>query len=57
VKAGPYSALALAWWNEKAQRSEMRVALIGKGDGKDKKLKADTWYKLNARGQFVAVRE
>jgi hypothetical protein len=35
---------------------EMRCALIGRGDGKDKKLKADTWYRLNERGQFYALK-
>ena len=53
VRGGKYSALALAWHNPKANRLEMRVGIIGRGDGKDKKLKSDTWYRLNARGQFV----
>lgn len=49
--AAEYGCIALAWWNEKAQRVEMKSAEIG--NGKDKKLKPNVWYRLNAKGQFV----
>jgi hypothetical protein len=52
ARAGKYGCIALAWWNKKAKRSEMRAAEIGCGDGSDGKLKADTWYQVNAKGEF-----
>jgi hypothetical protein len=55
AQAGPYGCIALAWWNLKAERSEMRCALVGKGDGNDKKLKANVWYTLDGNGNFVEV--
>ena len=55
VKAGPFSALALLWWNARSKRYEMRCALIGRGDGKDRKLKSNTWYSLDKTGNFVEV--
>jgi hypothetical protein len=47
-KAGPFSVIALAWWNNKKQRNEMHAALVGPGH-----LKPDTWYRLDERGKFV----
>jgi hypothetical protein len=55
ARGGPFSALALAWWNKEAKRTEMRAAEIGIGDGSDGKLKRDVWYRLDAAGQFVEV--
>ena len=54
AQAGKFGCIALAWWNVKDQRSEMRCAEIGIGDGSDGKLKAGTWYTLDAFGAFVA---
>jgi hypothetical protein len=48
AKAGPFSVIALAWWNNKKQRNEMHAALVGPGH-----LKPDTWYRLDGRGKFV----
>ena len=56
VQCGPYGALALAWWNREADRIEMRVALVGCGDGTDGTLKAHVWYQLDAAGLFVEVK-
>ena len=53
VRGGPYSAIALAWWNDSVKRAEMRCAEIGVGDGFDGKLKANVWYRLSRTGQFV----
>jgi len=55
VLGGPFSVLALAWWNHETSRQEMRCAEIGVGDGADRKLKRDVWYQLDARGVFVEV--
>ena len=54
AKAAAFGCIALAWWNEKESRVEMRCAEIGKGRGK---LKADTWYQLNSDGKFVETTE
>ena len=51
--AGKYGCIALAFWNEEAERMEMRCAETGCGDGSDGKLKADTWYNLDDNGMFV----
>jgi len=44
--------IALAWWNKSAERSEMRCARTGKGC----KCKANTWYTLDDKGEFVEVK-
>ena len=51
--AGKYGCISLAFWNEEAERMEMRCAETGCGDGSDGKLKADTWYNLDDNGMFV----
>jgi len=53
VGCGPYGCICLSWWNEAEQRSEMRCAEVGCGDGSDGKLKANVRYRLNNDGQFV----
>ena len=50
AQAGPYGCIALAWWNAKQNRCEMRCARTGPGRGL---LKPNVWYRLNARGQFA----
>jgi hypothetical protein len=55
--AGKFGCIALAWLNEKENRSEMRCAETGCGDGSDGKLKAETWYGLNDSGEFVEIEE
>ena len=55
VMGGEYGCLALAWWNEKENRQEMRCAEIGCGDGSDGKLKSDVWYSLDEAGLFIEV--
>ena len=52
VKAGQFGCIALAWWNVKEQRTEMRCALTGCDGG----LKADVWYTLDTFGNFVEVK-
>jgi hypothetical protein len=52
AKAGEWGCVALAWWNDAAQRAEMRCREVGCGDGTDGKLKAGVWYRLNKRGEF-----
>ena len=49
AKAGLYGCIALAWWNVKSERVEMRCSCIGGRHG----LKADTWYCLDENGKFV----
>lgn len=52
AKAGEYGCIALAWWNSKETRQEMRCALTGK----DQQCKADVWYQLDGDGNFVEVK-
>ena len=53
AKAAKFGCIALSWWNEKQQRSEMRCAQVG-GAGN---LKPDVWYTLNEKtGKFVVVK-
>ena len=49
ARAGKFGCIALAWWNEKENRQEMRCATTGdrKGD-----LKPETWYQLDTKGKF-----
>ena len=51
--AGEYGCIALAWYNIKEKRSEMRCAEIGCGDGTDGKLKAGVFYLLDNNGKFI----
>jgi hypothetical protein len=51
--AGRYGCIALAWWNDTEDRSEMRSAETGCGDGSDGKLKSEVWYQLDEKGAFV----
>jgi hypothetical protein len=51
ARGGPYGVIALAFYNAKAKRQEMRCARIG--NGKDRQLKPGKWYRLDARGRFV----
>ena len=53
--AGKFGCIALGWWNRAEERSEMRCAETGCGDGSDGKLKAEVWYRLNDQGEFVEV--
>jgi hypothetical protein len=53
--AGKHGCIALAFYNRIEDRSEMRCAETGCGDGSDGKLKADVWYCLNDQGEFVEV--
>ena len=55
VRCGVFGALALAWLNSARNRTEMRVAVTGCGDGTDGLLKANQWYELNEAGAFVEV--
>jgi hypothetical protein len=56
AQAGSYGCLALAWWNTRAKRAEMRCARTG-ADAKAEEplLKPGTWYRLDGRGEFVEV--
>jgi hypothetical protein len=49
ARAAAFGCIALAWWNEQEQRTEMRCALTGAGKGM---LKPDVWYRLNGAGEF-----
>ena len=53
ARAPEHGCIALAWFNEKEQRIEMRCALIGKGRNR---LKPDTWYLLDKTGKFVEAK-
>jgi hypothetical protein len=53
ARAGEHGCIALAFYNSKHARYEMRCALVGKGRGK---LKPNTWYQLNGKGEFVEVK-
>ena len=55
ARAGMYGCIALAWWNAKESRAEMRCAVTGCGDGSDGKLKTETWYRLSDSGEFEEV--
>ena len=52
ARAPECGCIALAWWNAKKKRSQMRCAVIGKDKGQ---LKPDTWYRLDDDGNFVEV--
>jgi hypothetical protein len=52
AKAGEFSCIALAFYDQKRHRSEMRCAIVGNPRSKAK-LKADTWYRLDSNGRFV----
>lgn len=52
AKAGKFSCIALSYFDHKRNRQEMRCALVGNPRSKQK-LKADTWYVLDADGNFV----
>ena len=45
AKAGPNGAIALAWHD--GQRPRIAVGYVGET------LKADTWYQLDGKGNFV----
>ena len=49
ARAAEFGCIALAWWNEKERRTEMRCATTGVSG----QLSADTWYRLNEAGEFV----
>jgi hypothetical protein len=49
AQAGEYGCIALAFYNARADRMEMRCARTGGTGG----LKPHTWYRLNGRGEFV----
>jgi hypothetical protein len=51
--AGEYGCIALAWWNEKEQRYEMKCAETSDEKGSGGKLKAFAWYRLDEKGKFV----
>ena len=50
AKAGPGGCIALAWWDEKVKRPRVSVGYVGEG------LKADTWYRVDERGEFEEVK-
>ena len=52
AKAGEFGCIALAWWNSKDNRQEMRCAMTGK----DQQCKADVWYQLDDDGNFIEVK-
>ena len=52
ARGGNYGCIALAWWNEKHERSEMLCARTGPDEGM---LKPDTWYRVSESGEFVEV--
>ena len=47
--AGEFGVIALAFWDTRAGRAEMRCARIGGQGG----LKPHVWYRLDRRGEFV----
>ena len=49
ARAPMYGVIALAWWNAKSERVEMRCSRVGGRGG----LKPDTWYRLDDGGKFV----
>jgi hypothetical protein len=53
AQAGAHGVIALAWWNERQKRAEMRCARVV--DGKRGTLKPLTRYRLDGRGRFVEV--
>ena len=48
AKAGELGCIALTRWVESEKRYRVSVAYVGEND-----IKADTYYKLNAAGEFV----
>jgi hypothetical protein len=55
ARAGSAGCIALGWWNPDARQMEMRCARTGRqGDQAEPPLlKPHTWYRLDARGEFV----
>jgi hypothetical protein len=56
AQCGPFGVLALAFYNQSANRNEMRCARVGVGDGSDGTLKANTWYQLTETGEFMEAK-
>ena len=55
ARSGEFGCIALAWWNGKKNRAEMKCALTGsEGTGR---LKPNVWYTLNESGEFIEVAE
>ena len=55
ARAGEFGCIALGWWNATAKRAEMRCALTGGKNGKQRAgvLIPHVWYELNESGNFV----
>lgn len=53
AKAPEFGCIALAWWNKKSERAEMRCSLVGTENGQ---LKPDIWYTLDDAGEFAEVK-
>lgn len=51
AKAGANGALALAFWDDQAERVRFAVGYVGEG------IKADTWYVVTEQGEFQEVAE
>ena len=51
AKAGANGALALAYWDEAAERARFAVGYVGEG------IKADTWYEVTEQGELQEVAE
>jgi len=49
AKAGKEGAIALAYWDEKAERTRFAVGYVGEG------IEADKWYSVNDDGELVEV--
>jgi hypothetical protein len=49
---GEFGCIALAWWNAKERRMEMKCATTGNRGGD---LKPGVWYSLDAKGEFQEV--
>jgi hypothetical protein len=47
VRGDPFGIIAASFWNANKERAEMRCAQIG--DGKDKNLKPNVWYRYADR--------
>jgi hypothetical protein len=52
VKADNNGVLTALWWSDKDQRPRVAVAYVGENG-----IKADAWYGVDAKGEFLEVKE
>ncbi len=55
-RAGIYGGILIRYWDKDMSTYRVKAGEVGCGDGSDGLLKADTWYRVNEKGDFVEVK-